>query len=108
MSVSGSKQGYTQGYPQRYSQQIMWPFKKTTVATPEILQRLIQLEVELTELQAKHLSLRGKVYAAGIHKHPLRDSEEARSETIPRSKDELRKMAGIRAGKPYTHKDETN
>lgn len=67
--------------------------------------KLLELDARLTELEAKHMSLRGRVYSAGIHKHPLPDSEEARSATVPRSKDELRKIAGIRAGKPFNHED---
>lgn len=65
--------------------------------------RLLALELRQTDLELKHMSLRGRVYNAGIHKKPLPDSEEARADTIPSSKDELRRLAGIKAGRPYPH-----
>lgn len=85
----------------------MWPFRKRPAAapeTPEVLRRLIDVEAQLEELRAKHMSLRGRVYNAGIHKKPLPDSEEAQADTVPRSKDELRKVMGFTPGRPYPHK----
>jgi hypothetical protein len=82
----------------------MWPFRKHT-GDDRLYRKVLDLEARLTELEAKHMSLRGRVYSAGIHKHPLPDSEEARLDTVPRSKDELRKQAGIKAGRPYPHEN---
>jgi len=80
----------------------MWPFRKPSVDQ----RKLSELEVRLTELESKHMALRGRVYGVELHKRPLQDSEEARAATIPRTKDELRKLAGIKAGKPYPHTQE--
>jgi len=80
----------------------MWPFRKRLTLDQH---KLSELEVRLTELESKHMALRGRVYGVELHKRPLPDSEEARIATIPRTKDELRKLAGIKAGTPYPHKD---
>lgn len=83
----------------------MWPFRKPSPGLQQILDELSEirseqarqrrrfddLDVGLSELEAKHMNLRGRVYSAGIHKKPLADSEEERQETIPIDKDELRK-----------------
>lgn len=63
----------------------------------------MELEAKVFDLNRAHLSLRGRVYSAGIHKHPLPDTEDDRKETLPLDKDELRKIAGFRPGKPYPH-----
>lgn len=82
----------------------MWPFsKRRNDDTTALVRKVLELEAEVVELRAKHMQLRGRVYSAGIHKQPLPDSEEARQETIPRSKEELRKLAGFKPGRPYQH-----
>jgi hypothetical protein len=81
----------------------MWPFRRKPLDPHDFERRLLALELRQTDLELKHMSLRGRVYNAGIHKKPLPDSEEARADTIPTSKDELRRLAGIKAGRPYPH-----
>jgi len=105
MCVSWLKVGYAQGYPQPCSQENMWPFTRKPQETLELYRKLLWLESRIDELEAKHSSLRGRVYSAGIHKNPIPDSEEARIATVPRSKDELRRLAGIVPGKPYKHQE---
>lgn len=93
----------------------MWPFtqrrynsfdEKLLDALKSDQRKLSDLEVRLTELESKHMALRGRVYGVELHKRPLKDSEEDRAATIPMTKDELRKKAGLHAGKPYPHSEE--
>jgi hypothetical protein len=95
---------YPQGCAQVVPKTAMWPFNKRPPDFSELHRKLIELELRLSDLESKHLSLRGRVYGAGIHKKPLADNDEARENTTPRSRDELRKLAGIKAGQPYPHK----
>ena len=83
----------------------MWPFTRKDTVSSELIRKILWLEARVEELEAKHLQLRGRVYSAGIHKNPLPDSEEARTATLPQSKAELRKIAGIVPGKPYKHQE---
>jgi hypothetical protein len=103
-------------------EKLMWPFSKASDDLQGVVEELRtvraelararrerdDLDMRLTELESKHLSLRGRVYSAGIHKQPLRDTEDSQQATIPRSKDELRKMIGFRPGQPYPHKDDSS
>lgn len=92
----------------------MWPFFNRRPAVSEdaladrissLLTKLSEVEVRLTELESKHMALRGRVYGVELHKRPLPDSEDARAATVPRTKDELRKLAGLKAGRPYPHEE---
>lgn len=92
----------------------MWPFKRTPVADIRLLEDEVQklkrsvfdIHAQLEDLMCKHITLRGRVYGSGLHKKPLKDSEEEQSATMPASKDQLRKIAGIIPGRPYPHKDD--
>lgn len=81
----------------------MWPFSRKLDRSAL---QLAELELRITELESKHMRLRGAVYGMELHRRPLKDSAEAQEATIPRTKDELRKLAGIKAGVPYPHTTE--
>jgi len=93
----------------------MWPFTRTATLRDvgEALARhesmLTRLRDDHEDLKAKHASLRGRVYAAGIHKLPVADDEvsDPKNAAQPMSRDELRKTMGFIPGRPMKHqKDE--
>lgn len=98
----------------------MWPFSSSNrraVALEDTVRELTKLvnvlEEDLQALKAQHLSLRGRVYALwGKEKGTggtadVAEPGAAGSPTAARklSKDELRRLAGLQAGKPVKHTD---
>lgn len=68
---------------------------------------IARLRDDLDDLKAKHTSLRGAVYARGIHKMPLeQDQSDPKNAAAPMTKDELRKSMGLVPGRPYNHPKE--
>lgn len=88
----------------------MWPWKKRSLqdvvqAIERLTAHINALDAELQDLKDKHVSLRGRVYNAGLHRSPLKDSEQDRVNQLPMSRDELRKMSGFIPGRPFPHKE---
>lgn len=90
----------------------MWPFPKrrsldeVCLAVERLSARLERLHDDHEDLKAKHISLRGRVYAAGIHKHAIeaKENEEATVTNIT-SREELRRRAGFVPGQPMKHSE---
>lgn len=91
----------------------MWPFKKsirvsqtTAREFADVLARhereIAQLRDDLLDLTAKHTSLRGRVYATGLHKAEQTTPTPAVTSSTE-TKAELRKRLGILPGRPYNH-----
>lgn len=59
------------------------------------------LEELLADLQDKHIRLRGRVYATGLHKQPEDESEQPRA----LDRDALRRRSGFVPGQPMRHKE---
>ena len=88
----------------------MWPFKNRTAPkdeSPALRERVKQLELALDDLQhdqrrlaEQHLKLSGRYYARfgkGL-------DESGTLPAAPQTKDELRRLAGIVAGRPTPHR----
>lgn len=94
----------------------MWPWKtrQQDAFLLDIDQRVAKAERRLADLldrvedwEGKYATLRGRVYAAGVHRKPLPDSAAEQEATLPRavSRDEIRKQSGFQPGKPMNHKE---
>lgn len=102
----------------------MWPFTHTRRRDLALESRVIELEAQHRRLEAnhaaleeryatvmaQHLSLRGRVYALwgkdkSAEPAPAASGQAAGSPTAPVSRAELRKIAGIRPGAAYQHRD---
>lgn len=97
----------------------MWPFTKSIqqqvsdlqMAVNQLSGRLERLGEAHEELQDAHRRLRGRVYAAGIHKVGLKDDAAAEpGQSAPSvepklSKEELKKRIGFVPGRPFPHKE---
>lgn len=99
----------------------MWPFttsKHRSQHDAQLRRDLDQLRDDFDALRAQHLSLRGRVYALwGKEKgsgdgvtgaSPSGDGSHTAPAPQRLSKDELRRIAGIKPGKPYPHPGEDN
>lgn len=74
-------------------------------AIPLLTKHIAQLQDDLADLEDKHVRLRGRVYATGMHKQ---DDESPESTAPPRkrlSRDDLRKLSGFTPGRPMEHKE---
>ena len=90
----------------------MWPFGskgpvRDRTIIRELLQRLTDVEIramatqqQLEALRAQHVSLRGRVYATGLHKGP---QEELHTHVAVTQKPTLMEL-GFTPGKPFPHK----
>lgn len=85
----------------------MWPFRKSPIDDAAALRKAInelsaahsKLREDHEDLKERFGSLRGRVYAAGIHKNPLQDPD------AKLSRDELRRRMGFIPGRPMKHED---
>lgn len=91
----------------------MWPFSfnswKVSVerALAQHEARIERLRDDHEDLKVKHASLRGRVYAAGIHKLPVAEDEsDPKNAAQPMTRDELRKQMGFIPGRPMKHDKE--
>lgn len=74
-------------------------------AIPLLTKHIAQLQDDLADLEDKHIRLRGRVYATGMHKQDD-DSPEPTAPARKRlSRDELRKLSGFRPGTPMEHNE---
>lgn len=103
--------GLSRGYPQMFFN--VSRLRKRVEALEEQVLLLTKhrdvLNEALDSLLQAHRSLRGRVYAAGLHKSPLKKSDEDEEvESNLRSisdRDELRRLSGFRPGRPMAHKE---
>lgn len=85
-------------------------FSRNKVLKPSESKRLEQLELDFDDLKREfdrvaiqHQTLQGRFYA----RFGKGDIETQGPSKEVRSKDDLRRMAGLRAGRPAPHKQET-
>lgn len=115
MKTMRSEIGSEWGYPQQthnlstgFQQElIVWPFRKQPIADVQTLRAAIQelnstvarLREDHDDLKERFVSLRGRVYAAGVHKVGLKDPSQ------PMTRDDLRRQMGFVPGRPMKHED---
>lgn len=86
----------------------MWPFRKRVPiddavalrnAITEASSGLAKLREDHEDLKERFVSLRGRVYNAGLHKTGLQDPERKLT------RDELRARSGFVPGRPMKHEE---
>jgi len=65
--------------------------------------QVARLQEDLMDLAEKHVSLRGAVYQAKLHKQPIVEETSPPKPTVL-TRDALRAQSGFQPGRPMVHK----